>query len=237
MIVESTYTFTGKRKELITSKNKHILQKYNSKIVHIVLQDAPFKYPAINYQMNQQWANEFYQREGIKQGIQSISYELSEEDVILIADVDEIPDRDTLKKIKSGELVIQNGFQSLEQEMYYYHLNYKLDDSWDAAKIMTYAKYTDITTKNSANILYSIQRIRKFPCSKMEKGGWHLSYFGDEHFVKNKIENFSHQELNTSENTNIESIRKKIAECHKISIQDNAYLPPEYETYLQYFFE
>jgi hypothetical protein len=120
--------------------------------------------------------------------------------------------------------------------MYYYHLNYKLDRTWDAAKILTYEKYKDIITKNSANP-YSIHRIRKFPCSKMERGGWHLSYFGDEHFVKNKIENFSHQELNTSENTNIESIRKKIEECHKISIQDNAYLPPEYETYLQYFFE
>lgn len=236
IIVESKYTFTGKKKELYTAKNKQLLEKYSSKIIHIVLQEAPFKYPIINYSCNHQWINEYYQRDGINQCIQSISYALSEGDIILIADVDEIPDRDILKKVKLGELIILDGIQCLEQDMYYYHLNYKLDRKWYSAKILTYEKYKDIMRKYNTK-QYIIERIRISTCSKMERGGWHLSYFGDEHFVKNKIENFSHQEMNTSENTDTESIRKRIDECHKISIQYNAYLPPEYETYLQDFFE
>lgn len=76
--------------------------------------------------------------------------------------------------------------------------------------------------------------------------GWHLSYFGDAHFIKNKLENFAHQEYNSDEYTNIQKIEKRINNNNdlfdrdwnkiiKILIKENPYLPPEYETYLQNF--
>ena len=77
-------------------------------------------------------------------------------------------------------------------------------------------------------------------------GGWHLSYFGNADFIKNKIENFSHQELNINEYTNIDKINERMNQfidlfdrndynnmVIKISIKDNDNLPPEYDIYLQ----
>jgi len=39
-------------------------------------------------------------------------------------------------------------------------------------------------------------------------GGWHLSYFGDINFIKNKINNFAHQEFNNNNFTDIKKIEE-----------------------------
>jgi beta-1,4-mannosyl-glycoprotein beta-1,4-N-acetylglucosaminyltransferase len=87
-------------------------------------------------------------------------------------------------------------------------------------------------------------RISIFPV--ILNGGWHLSYFGDANFIKNKIENFSHQELNTNNFTDLVKINEKINNCvdlydrnieiKKINIEDNNYLPIEYNIYLTKFY-
>ena len=83
----------------------------------------------------------------------------------------------------------------------------------------------------------------------IKNGGWHLSYFGDVHFIKNKLENFAHQEYNNDEYANLEKIEKcmtggvdilekegiNFGKITMIPINENPYLPPEYETYLQKF--
>ena len=74
-------------------------------------------------------------------------------------------------------------------------------------------------------------------------GGWHLSYFGDAKTIQNKIKTFSHQELNLEKYTNLETIQQNIinqrdifnrADCEiiKISVKDNTFLPPQWETFL-----
>ena len=82
----------------------------------------------------------------------------------------------------------------------------------------------------------------------MERGGWHLSYFGSAEFIKNKIEQFSHQELNLEEFTNIEKIKYRVDnnidlydrpndKTEYISIKNNTYLPPLYDKYLKQFYK
>ena len=72
---------------------------------------------------------------------------------------------------------------------------------------------------------------------------WHLSYFGDAKFIKNKLQEFSHQEYNNNFYTNEKNIENKIKNNEDlfnrsyvpikyISIDDNKYLPPLYEKYL-----
>jgi hypothetical protein len=84
------------------------------------------------------------------------------------------------------------------------------------------------------------------PSSYIDKGGWHLSYFGDGEFIKNKIENFSHQEYNTEKYTNVNSIHQCIENYNfifetnnkcfiQIPIAKNNYLPPLYNTLLTKF--
>jgi beta-1,4-mannosyl-glycoprotein beta-1,4-N-acetylglucosaminyltransferase len=238
VIVESTHTFIGKEKRLFFNDHKELFQPFEDKIIHIVVDDVPYRYPNINIQADDQWKNEIYQRNQIKRGLEKI--DLNEEDIIIVTDVDEIPNKNVLKKIKNNEIWIN--LNELEMDFYYYSLNHKKRNKWHPARILSYHIY-----KYLQMFSISFNDIRFFNYSIIENGGWHLSYFGDAVYIKNKIENFSHQEFNTDTNTNIHNINQRIEnfsdvfgrdkddEIIKIAVKDNTNLPPEYETYLQKF--
>ena len=234
VIVESTHTFVGKEKKLFFNEQKHLFEKFNKKIIHIIVDNFPYKYPNVNIDNNDVWKNEFFQRNAISQGINCIT-ELLDTDVIIISDVDEIPDPRTLYKIKNGDIIID--INILQMDFYYYNLNTKLG-KWFLCKIVSYKKYKEL------NI--SCNDIRNINCIQILNGGWHLSYFGDKHFIQNKIQNFSHQEYNNSTYTELESIQEKIRNCkdlygrnidvYRIKIEENNYLPIEYHTYLNKYY-
>ena len=48
ILVESTHTFTGYPKKLFYNENKKLFDKFNQKIIHIIVDDFPYKYPNIN---------------------------------------------------------------------------------------------------------------------------------------------------------------------------------------------
>ena len=92
----------------------------------------------------------------------------------------------------------------------------------------------------------SSQKVREDTNTKyIENGGWHLSYFGDAEFIKNKLKNFSHQEFNVESITNTEHIKRCIKEglvlfdntiqyIH-IPLTENKQLPVNYEILIKYF--
>ena len=233
VLVESTHTFIGKEKKLYYNENKHLFEKFNHKIIHIIVDDFPHIYPNININNDEQWINEKFQRNTISRGIDKLN--LNNEDIITIMDVDEIPNPKILTQIKTDNNLSIN---CLEMDFYYYNLNSKMDHKWYHSKILTFKKYIEL------NI--TCDNIRFFNCSIINNGGWHLSYFGNEEFIKNKVENFSHQEFNKIELTNKENIKNKIKNkldlfdrsikiCY-INIDDNTNLPPEYDNYLSNYY-
>ena len=222
VIVESKYTFSGKEKELYYNNNKDLFKQWLPKIIHVIIQDAKFIYPNIDYDKKEQWLNEKYQRNNIHKGIEYLK--LNDNDLIIISDLDEIPDIDRLKELKFTTIDIR----CFEQDFYYYNLNSKVREKWYLSKILSYSYYKKIKL--------SCDEIRKLSAPIIKKGGWHLSYFGNELFIKNKIENFSHQELNNEENTNTNKIKYKINNqldifsrndhiIDNIELADNNYLP------------
>jgi len=229
VIVESKHTFTGKKKDLFFEDNKHLFSQFLYKIVHIVVDDMPHIFPDIDYNKKEQWNNEYYQRNKIRDGIDMVTCEL--DDIIILSDIDEIPDPNIIFKIKNNEINITTN--SLEMDFYYYNLTAKCNDKWVLPKIIKY-KYLNNTISN----------IRNLNVSKIINGGWHLSYFGDVNFIKNKLQNFSHQEFNKNEYTDAEKIHNRVVNyidlfdrnrfniIQKIEIKDNNYLPYEYDKYL-----
>jgi beta-1,4-mannosyl-glycoprotein beta-1,4-N-acetylglucosaminyltransferase len=248
VLVESTHTHSGKEKELIYKNNKEMFQPFHHKIIHIIVDDFPYKYPNIKYDNitdnSDSWHNERFQRNCIDQGIQQLS--LRDDDIIIISDLDEIPDPYTLQKIKNNEIIIT--INALNMDFYYYNLNTKIETLWLFGKILLYKYYIHIIKIN--NFTCSDVRLKNICINQndyiIQNGGWHLSYFGDAHFIKNKLENFAHQEYNSDEYTNIQKIEKRINNNNdlfdrdwnkivKTPIKENHYLPPEYQTYLQKF--
>ena len=235
IIVESTHTFIGKEKNLFFNENKHLFEKFSNKIIHIIVDDLPYKYHNISIASNNVWNNESFQRNAISRGINYIK-DLSQSDVIIISDLDEIPDPCTLDKIKKGNIIVD--INTLEMDFYYYNLNTRFRYKWYFCKIISYKKYNELNK--------SCDDIRSTHCSTISNGGWHLSYFGDKYFIQNKIKNFSHQELNVDEYTDLEKIEKRIQNnsdlydrnCNpdKIKIEDNKYLPIDYSIYLNKYY-
>jgi beta-1,4-mannosyl-glycoprotein beta-1,4-N-acetylglucosaminyltransferase len=234
ILVEANQTFTGKSKLLYFSENKNLYEKFKDKIIHIIV-DLPFNNETINIKNNDQWANEIYQRNCISKGLNQI--EITNNDLIIISDIDEIPDPKTLNALKFHQTDI--GIKCLQQDFYYYNLESKNKQKFYFAKILSYKKYNELNT--------TCNNIRNTRCEIMPRGGWHLSYFGDVNFIKNKLVNFSHQEYNSDKYTNTENIQQKIDQCvdlfgrdsdifEKIKIKDNTYLPPLYDVYLKKYY-
>jgi beta-1,4-mannosyl-glycoprotein beta-1,4-N-acetylglucosaminyltransferase len=236
VIVEATHTFVGKEKPLFYQENKHLFEKNNHKIIHVIVDDFPHKYPNIDFEKKEQWNNEKFQRNCISRGIDKLN--LSNNDIIIVSDVDEIPRIEILENIKCNKIII-NEVKALQMDFYYYNLHSKLDHYTDVVRLLPYNLYK--------NINMTIDELRfKYHKHFINNAGWHLSYFGDEKFIKNKIENFAHQELNINLFTNQEKIQNRIKKTQDlfdrptkiihINIEDNDNLPPDYDIYLKNYY-
>jgi beta-1,4-mannosyl-glycoprotein beta-1,4-N-acetylglucosaminyltransferase len=254
IIVESTHTFVGKEKPLFFRDNAAQYAEYSHKIIHIIVDDMPYIHPNINIGAGQQWKNEERQRDAIAAGFAKVSGSdpLCESDILMITDVDEIPDPNTVRRIKYGggdgagsdapppPLIANLGISILEMDLYYYNLHVRYTDKCDWPKILTYKTYQELN--QSCSLIRWITN-----CPRIAEGGWHLSYFGDYEFMKNKTENWSHQELNNSDTTDIANIADRVnrgvdlynrsgVSFQKIPIKDNKYLPVDYDKYLTKYY-
>jgi beta-1,4-mannosyl-glycoprotein beta-1,4-N-acetylglucosaminyltransferase len=237
VIVESTHTFVGKEKPLFFRDNQERFAEYRHKIIHIIVEDMPYIHPNINIGAGQQWQNEGAQRDAIAAGFAKIK-ELDPEDILIITDLDEIPDPRTLSRIKAGDIPVD--ISILHMDLYYYNLHVRHIDKWYWSKIMSYKKFVE--SNKTCSMIRGITR-----CAIIAKGGWHLSYFGDYEFMKNKTENFSHQEYNDARFTDVSKIEERVkhgvdlygrpfVSFDNIPIRDNTYLPIDYDQYLTKYY-
>lgn len=236
VLVEATSTYTGNSKQLIFNENKHMFSKYLDKIIHVIVDDMPTKQPfSLRFirsglkHIPLAELREHHQRTCISRGISQLN--LSPNDIIIISDVDEIPDKNTLK---SNLATIKNYvIYALVQDMYYYNLNIKAKSNWILPKVLNYKTYA------YSNLTPQQLRV-KTPDVLIYKGGWHFSYFGDINFISNKLKNFCHTEYNTPEFTNYENIQNRIKngipitgeKTEFIPVNTNNYLPDNYEELL-----
>ncbi len=187
VIVESNKTFVGKEKPYYLEHFQHLFDKFFDKIIYVKVNDI--------LTFNNAWGREYYQRNCIINGFTNFD----DNDIIIVSDVDEIPNVKLLEEIKLNPASIDKIY-SLEQDMYYYNLNCLFEEKWFKSKILK-LKYLET----------SISNLRKLkPLNVKKNAGWHFSYFGDISTVINKIKNFSHQEHNTKEILDLDNLEKRI---------------------------
>lgn len=210
VIVESTKTFSSKDKQLFFGENKHLFDKFKDKIIHIIINDTPSNFSKINYidspkseedlltnkilkyvdespgwehsnPLHTQWGVETFQRESIIRGLTKCD----DDDIIVISDVDEIPNPIELIKLKESPELVSN----FTQDMYYYYLNMLKERNWSGPKACSWNKLKTI----SLNSL----RQNKHTTNTITNGGWHFSFMGGESKIIEKLEAYAHQEFNT----------------------------------------
>ena len=225
VLVECVKTHQYNDKELYFENNKDKFAEYLHKIVHIIVKD---NIPTTGIT----WDIENYQRNCIDIGIKQLN--LNNDDIIIISDLDEIPDTNTINNLKKSNF---NGIYVFEQDFYYYNINTICKDKWFASKIFNYGNYNGNPQSYRNNNNYPV----------IKNGGWHFSYFGSINFIKNKISNFAHSEFNNDTVLNDERLLKQIknnkdiyqrSECifNLIDIKDNNYLPKNYKDLLEFGF-
>jgi len=202
ILVEADKTHSNNQKDFIFEKNKALFTNYLDKIIHIKVIDMPER----NFTTNTgNWDREHYQRNQIKIGLNKLN--LTDEDIIIMSDVDEIPNINTIKNyIKNNKI---DGIYKLEMDFYYYNFENKIIDTiWPSSRIFNYGS---INNNDYINYLTNIRTIKDFNNNKIIKnGGWHLSYFLDIDLIINKIKQFAHQEYNTEKIINKTALEKLI---------------------------
>ncbi len=228
ILVEANKTFAGNDKEFYFETNKNKYTKFLNKIIHIKVNDMPMDTDA--------WGREEFQRNYISRGIEQLN--LDQNDIIIIGDLDEIPNTIILEDIKQSILIINKIYKLSLMDLYYYNLTCKTEIKASTSKILTYRKFKqnksnshDITRKNDEENLPNYHH------------GWHFSYFFDPSKIINKIQNFAHQEYNNSVYTDKDIITEKISKCNDlfgrdnhnwtyVSISENNNLPKNYKLLL-----
>ena len=228
-------TQVGRKKPLFYQDNKDLFKEFNHKIIHIVVDDMPIVFNNIDFSKKEQWINENFQRNCISRGIDKLS--LQSYDVITITDLDEIPNPKILAQIKNNEIVVD--INIIELDLYYYNLHTKWSEKWQSSRIFSYKKYKELGL--------SCQQIRKNRSfTTIKNAGWHLSYFGDTKFIKNKVNNMADRFNNHNKFLDEKHIEQRItngkylfdrnSSIITIPIEDNDNLPPKYDIYLKKFY-
>ena len=122
IITEATYTHNGSKKNLNFDIDK--FKKFKDKITYIVVDNQPKDIMELSDTDSKEkrgeklilngMARDYFQRESLSRGIS----EAKDDDLILISDLDEIPNLNELDNSKIGNNII-----IFEQKMFYYKLN------------------------------------------------------------------------------------------------------------------
>jgi len=228
VLVEALQTHAGNPKILYYDENKARFAPWAHKIVHKIV-DLPCKEQTTRAN---QWVNENQHRHEITRAVRELQPHLRADDLVMVSDLDEIPDPATIATLKADpSLVKEKGIIAFEQVLYYYNIETLASaEPWTCARISTASAFESIG---------SAQELRHIGCPSIPKGGWHLSYFGSPAFIRNKIQQFGHQELNSVDYTDERKIAERVAagmsvvqlgsNLTHIPRASNNYLPPNIE--------
>ena len=207
IIVEARQSFTGQIKGFIFEKNIKRYKKYSDKIIYYKIDNIHYSYcdllnflnksdeceshKIVNFLKDHDYYDkgvlsyilDTYHRECIHLALSKIC---DDKDIVLLSDLDEIPDFQTIKifkkdfKLDSLMVFVQHEFQ--------YFLNNYSNSNWNGTII---GKYKSIRN-NSLNIL----RKNSKQFSAIYNSGYHFTSIGDKKTIIKKIENWGHQEFN-----------------------------------------
>ena len=219
IIVESTFNHRGEKRKLTFDIKKY--KKFEKKIIYLIFDEEPSGIEKVFDTDNEgeisrklilnAASRENGQRNFISKGLERAN----EKDLILISDVDEIPN---LEKINWNTLKDQ--IVLFKQDMFYYKLNLRLPDLiWSGSKACR-KKYLKSPQwlRNVKDKKYSFFRLDTLFSEKkyinikfINNGGWHFSNIKTAAEIEYKLKSYLHHrefDLNPISESEIEDIIK-----------------------------
>ena len=235
VISESLYTHNGSKKKLNFDISK--FSKYKEKIIYIVVENEPPNILKISENDSDEkkgkklilngMARDYYQRENLHKGLENAN----NNDLVLISDLDEIPN---LKKLKNFKKKMR--FAVFEQLHFYYKFNLKsqINPHWYGSRVCV-KKFL-----KSPQWLRDL-KFKKRPFWRIDKlrlnniisdGGWHFCNLKDPEKILYKYKNLCEtddpivfNEKIEKKYLDIEEIKKRINNGFDIIGRSEKYLP------------
>ena len=229
VIVESTFNHKGEKRKLKFDINKY--KKFENKIIYLIFDKEPSGIEKVFDTDNEgevsrklilnAASRENGQRNFISKGLERAN----EKDLILISDVDEIPN---LEKINWNNLKDQ--IVLFKQDMFYYKLNLRLPDLiWSGSKACR-KKYLKSPQwlRNVKDKKYSFFRLDTLFSEKkyinikfIDNGGWHFSNIKTAAEIEYKLKSYLHHrefDLNPISESEIEDIIKNKQAIYDLNV-------------------
>jgi len=218
VIVESKYNHKGEAKRLNFDIKK--FKKFEQKIIYIIYDQQPsdlykFEKEDTKRDIDGKYIFNAYKRENaqrnlISQGLKNASLD----DLIIISDVDEIPN---LEKINFNK--IKNEILIFRQDMFYYKFNLKLSNfKWTGSKACKMKKLISPQwLRNIKDKKFAFYRFDTFFSSTkyrnlkfIEDGGWHYTNMKNAKEIEHKLRSYLHHQEFEANHINLEQIEKII---------------------------
>jgi beta-1,4-mannosyl-glycoprotein beta-1,4-N-acetylglucosaminyltransferase len=187
VIVESNLTHSGEPKPYYFEANKKRFEPWLHKITYVPVKQSA---EGLHFNKNESsynptsasWKLENEQREALS----IVKTMAGDDDLIILGDLDEIPDPAVLKKIRPA-----NEPRALSLLFHYYFMNCQnvgTERWWNGSIIASGKQFRDLSPQ--------LLRDNRNNYPIIKKGGWHFSYLGGLEKIKYKLASFAHTEFN-----------------------------------------
>ena len=212
VIVESSQTFSGKKKEFNYEKIQDNFVKYKNKIIYYKLdlfissydelilylkeqKDLVSQKILVNMQLHNHydknllhWVIDTFHRECISYPLENLY--LNNDDIVMLSDIDEIPSHEFI----NSYIIRRPNFAFNKQYEFSFYLNLLSNSQWVGTIISTWDKMCKISF---TNLRLDSKKNQKFVTNmNLSHGGYHFTSYGNIEMIKNKIKNWGHQEFN-----------------------------------------
>ncbi len=218
VVTEATYMHSGKPKKLSFDINK--FSKFKDKIIYNVVDKPPSTLELIknedsDYVKGSKLINNSLKRENFqREMIGTVLDEAKDEDIILINDIDEIPNLNSidLKSIKEKLIIFK-------QKMFYYKFNLHYENLiWHGSKACKKKNFISPQwLRNVRHRKYPLWRLDIFFSKKkyndiyyVENGGWHFTNIKSPEDLEKKFSNFLHHQDFESSGLKLDDIKEKV---------------------------
>ena len=229
VIVESIFTHKGDRRELKFNHEK--FNKFKRKIIYLTYDDKPKDIEEINdgdsenEKSRKFILNAAYRENGQRNFINKGLDNAEENDLILVSDVDEIPNLENidLKKV-DREIIL------FKQNMFYYKFNLKLPNLiWSGTKgCKKKCLRSPQWLRNIKDKKYPFYRIDTYFSEKkyinlrfINNGGWHFSNIKTANEIEYKLKSYLHHrefDVNPMTSSEIENIIKNKQAIYDLTV-------------------
>ena len=220
VITEATYAHNGENKKLNFDINK--FKRFKDKIIYIVVDKQPKNILELKKEDTKEktgeklilngMARDYFQRENLAKGL----VDAKDEDLILISDLDEIPNLERLnfKNIKNNIIIF-------EQKIFYYKLNLLYDNFlWQGTRAIKNKNFLSPQwLRNIKSKKYPRWRIDTIFSKKkysdlmfVKNGGWHFTCLKTPDQLEKKFLNYAHHYEFQESGLKIADIKKFISE-------------------------